>query len=253
MKSFTILSKEQGYKIQEEKEANFRNLIGKRRKGRIEDTGFFVNDSNEIRLYGTFLKQNTNAFYHDDYNGGDCERREKIGTVENIITTLKNQFKDKSREVLKQAAINLIKILKKDLPEILQKTGRSSLTVCVVPRSKAESHYRKDQLLFREIISFVVDKLAYFENGTRYIIRHSNTRTTHLDRSGYGGDGDLPYPGITKKTCNISEGVKGKDILLIDDLYTETINIDEDAIQALLDKEANSVTFYSIGKTVSKQ
>ena len=45
----------------------------------------------------------------------------------------------------------------------------------------------------------------------------------------------------------------GKDILLIDDIYTKTVNIDEDAIQALLDNGARSVFFYAIGKTVSKQ
>ena len=62
--------------------------------------------------------------------------------------------------------------------------------------------------------------------------------------------GDMPYPGITKKTCDISEEVKGRDILLIDDLYTRTVNIDEDAIQALLDNGAESVVFYSIGYTM---
>lgn len=82
-------------------------------------------------------------------------------------------------------------------------------------------------------------------------MRHTNTRTTHLNRNGQGGDGNLPYPGITKDTCSISNQVIGKDILLIDDLYTKGVNIDEDAIQALLDKGANSVIFYSIGKTVS--
>jgi predicted amidophosphoribosyltransferase len=44
----------------------------------------------------------------------------------------------------------------------------------------------------------------------------------------------------------------GKDILLIDDIYTKTVNIDEDAIQALLSKGAKSVSFYAIGFTVSK-
>lgn len=153
---------------------------------------------------------------------------------------------------LQNVATQFSKILQQDLPQILQLTKKSNLTVCVIPRSKAESHYRKDQLLFREIISLVVDKLANFDNGTKYIIRHTNTRTTHLDRKGEGGDGNLPYPGITKDTCTISENVESKDILLIDDLYTKTVNIDEDAIQALLDKGANSVTFYSIGKTVSR-
>lgn len=62
----------------------------------------------------------------------------------------------------------------------------------------------------------------------------------------------MPYPGITKETCIISNDVKGKEILLIDDLYTETINIDEDAIQALIDFGANSVVFYALGKTVAR-
>ena len=55
---------------------------------------------------------------------------------------------------------------------------------------------------------------------------------------------------MTKDTCSISDDVIGKDILLIDDLYTKTVNIDEDCIQALLDKGARSVIFYSIGKTL---
>lgn len=67
-----------------------------------------------------------------------------------------------------------------------------------------------------------------------------------------GGAGELPYVGIAKDTCNISDDVIGQDILLIDDLYTKTVNIDEDCIQALLDKGARSVIFYSIGKTLSR-
>jgi phosphoribosylpyrophosphate synthetase len=65
-------------------------------------------------------------------------------------------------------------------------------------------------------------------------------------------DGEKPYPGITKDTCKISDNVRGKDILLIDDLYTKTVNIDEDAIQALLNKGAKSIVFYAVGKTVSR-
>lgn len=200
-------------------------------------------------MIGTFLKQDTNSFYHADYIGGGSWQT--LNSIENLIWTLKNDV-DPFPDRIQNVADQLIKILLQDLPQILQKTKKSNLTVCVIPRSKAESYYRKDQLLFREIISLVVDNLSYFDNGTRYIIRHTNTRTTHLDRNGEGGDGNLPYPGITKDTCKISEKVKGKDILLIDDLYTKSVNIDEDGIQALLDKEANSVTFYSIGKTVSR-
>jgi phosphoribosylpyrophosphate synthetase len=57
----------------------------------------------------------------------------------------------------------------------------------------------------------------------------------------------MPYPGITINTCDFSKDVMGKDIMLVDDLYTNSVNIDEDAIQALFDKGANSVVFYSIG------
>jgi len=249
MENFTILSDEQWYKIPVEREANFRNLIGERRKGRIMNTGFFVNNSNEIRLIGTFLQLDTNAFYHADYNGGGSWQIPN--SIENLIWTLKNDV-DPFPDRIQNVAIQFRKILHQDLPQIFQITNKNNLTVCVIARSKAENHYRKDQLLFREIISLVVDNLPNFDNGTKYIIRHTNTRTTHLNRNGEGGDGNLPYPGITKDTCSISEKVRGKDILLIDDLYTKTVNIDEDAIQALLNKGANSVTFYSIGKTVSR-
>jgi len=66
----------------------------------------------------------------------------------------------------------------------------------------------------------------------------------------YNNNGDTPYPGITISTCDIASDVRGKDILLIDDIYTKTINIDEDAIQALLDSGATSVHFYAIGRTI---
>ncbi len=249
MEYFKILSEEQWYAAPNHRVQFFRNLIGDRRRGRVSNTGFFVNDSNEIRLVGTFLKQDTNAFYHADYNGGGSWQIPN--SIENLIWTLKNDV-DTFPDRLPNVAFQLYEILHQDLPQILQKIKKNNLTVCVVPRSKAESYYRKDQLLFRETISIVVDELLNFENGTNYIIRHTNTRTTHLDKNGEGGDGNLPYPGITKDTCTISEKIKGKDILLIDDLYTKSVNIDEDAIQALIDKEANTVTFYSIGKTVAR-
>lgn len=249
MESFSILSEDQWYGVPSHREEYFRNLIGERRRGRIANTGFFVNDSDEIRLVGTFLRQDTNAFYHADYNSGGWWQIPN--SIENLIWTFKNDV-DPFPERLTNVQQQLSAILRQDLPQILRQVGKNNLTVCVVPRSKAEGYYRADQLLFRRVISNVVDQLPNFENGTNYIVRHINTRTTHLDRNGEGGEGNLPYPGITKDTCTISEQVNGKEILLIDDLYTKSVNIDEDAIQALLDKEANSVTFYSIGKTLSR-
>lgn len=249
MEKFTILSEDQWYDVPSHREEFFRNQIGERRRGRVANTGFFVNDSDEIRLVGKFLQQDTTAFYHADYNSGGSWQIPY--SIENLIWTFKNDV-DPFPERLPNVQQQLSEILRQDLPEILRQVRKNILTVCVVPRSKAENYYRADQLLFRRVISNVVDQLSNFQNGTNYIVRHTNTRTTHLDRNGEGGDGNLPYPGITKDTCTISGQIYGKDILLIDDLYTKSVNIDEDAIQALLDKGANSVTFYSVGKTVSR-
>ncbi len=214
---------------------------------RIKANLSFLKRDDEIRLVGKFLQQDTTAFYHVDYNSGGSWQIPN--SIENLIWTFKNDV-DPFPERLPNVQQQLSEILRQDLPEILRQVRKNNLTVCVVPRSKAENYYRADQLLFRRVISNVVDQLPNFENGTNYIVRHTNTRTTHLDRNGEGGDGNLPYPGITKDTCTISGQVNGKNILLIDDLYTKSVNIDEDAIQALMDKGASSVTFYSVGKTV---
>ncbi|MCS4435333.1 phosphoribosyltransferase [Aquiflexum gelatinilyticum] len=218
----------------------------------ISTQSWYTNPTTQTLQTGIFVRQTIDAFYHEDYHGGNSERRVTIGTIENIITTLKNQFQDKSNDVLNRAKNSMIQILKADLPQILIRTGKKNLTVCVIPRAKAETFYSHSQLLFKQGVKAAINDLIGFSDGTTYISRHKNTRTTHLDKSGYGGDGDLPYPGIIKKTCNISGDVKGKDILLVDDLYTKSINIDEDAIQALLDNGANSVIFYALGKTAAK-
>jgi len=193
-----------------------------------------------------YLSVSVQAFYNSDYTGGG--RWRIPGTIENIVCTLKNDITPYTDSVLQNTAQELRQILTNDLPEILNNTRVNVLTVCVVPRAKV--NYKKNQLLFNSAVHEVTSQLKGFNNGTDFIIRHTDTRTTHRDRSGYGGNGDLPYPGITKETCTISKEVKGKNILLIDDLYTKSINIDEDAIQALLDQGANKVFFYAIGRTV---
>jgi hypothetical protein len=213
------------------------------------EDSWFTNPITNTRQRGLFISKSINAFYHADYNGGGMWKTQE--SIENMIWTLKNDvspFPERLLFVKEQFR----QILLTDLPQILQTTGKRNLTICVIPRSKMENYYRADQLFFRQIVSTVIDSLNGFSNGTRYIIRHTDTRTTHLDRNGEGGDGNLPYPGITVATCNISDEVRGKDILLIDDLYTKSVNIDEDAIQALLNKGANSVVFYAVGRTVFK-
>ena len=201
---------------------------------------------------GVFLKSDISAYYHDDYHSGDPSYRSTQGTVENIITTLKNQFGNTSIDLLERTSEDMLDILKRDLPLILSLSGKEELTICVIPRSKAESSYLPTQLFLKKTIKAYATDQDGFQDGTDYIIRHTDTKTTHMSKSCYGGTGDMPYPGITKATCTISEEVRGKDILLIDDLYTEGVNIDEDAIQAFLDNGAGSVIFYSLGKTLKR-
>jgi len=190
-----------------------------------------------------YLNKHIQAYYHHDYT--------TFGTEGNpdFINHLKNSFDSTSVSVLQAGVNELIKFLNEDLPIIKNLLSNTNLTVCVIPRAKAEGSYSDNQKLFKRVISSVVDKISGLANGTHYIIRQTNTRTTHMNRSGYGGDGDMPYVGITKATCNISNEVRGKDILLIDDIYTKGVNIDEDAIQALLDNGAKSVIFYCVAKT----
>lgn len=191
----------------------------------------------------SFLNKSIRAYYRFDYTGYGKEGNP------DFINHIKNQFDDIHVGVLQNAINELKKIIEVDLPKIKNHHRISYLTVCVIPRAKSENSYSENQKLFRNVISSVVDRLQGLANGTNYITRKINTRTTHLNKSGYGGDGEMPYEGITKATCSISNDVRGKDILLIDDIYTKGVNIDEDAIQALLDYGAKSVIFYAVAKT----
>lgn len=194
------------------------------------------------------LSQNIQGFYHTDFGGVELPNNP------NFLYKLKNDPHHKwSNQQITSAVAELTNILRADLPHILQALNLSSITVCVVPRAKAANTYHENQLLFKSTIKIVIDSLAGFNDGTNYILRHTNTKTTHLRQpvSGFNNDGSMPYAGIAKETCNISHDVVGKNILLIDDIYTKSVNIDEDMIQALLDSGAKSVIFYAIGKTIS--
>lgn len=198
------------------------------------------------------LNQDIQGYYHTDYVA--YENRNTIDNYPIYLLTLKNDPKKNwSSYKLKDSKDELLKVLLKDLPNILQESNLKQLTVCVVPRAKADNTYRQDQQLFKETISDAVNQLGTnYENGTDFIVRHKNTKTTHIRRpiEGFDNDGSEPYSGISMATCNFSSDIKGIDILLIDDIYTKNIDIDEDMIQALLNCGANSVTFYSIGKTI---
>ncbi|WP_299385686.1 hypothetical protein [uncultured Lacinutrix sp.] len=206
----------------------------------------FTIEENEI------LKKDTKGYYYTDYIA--YERRDEVENYPMFLLTLKNDpEKNWWESKLNDAKKKLLKVILNNLPEISSKVKLNPLTVCVIPRSKADNTYRPDQLLFKKTIKEAVNQLGDdFIDGTDYIERHTNTETTHLRQpiKGFTNDGSSPYAGITRDTCDISEEVIGKNILLIDDIYTKGINIDEDAIQALIDKGANSVLFYAVGKTI---
>jgi len=205
-----------------------------------------------------YLTKNIQAFYHTDYIGYG-----KQGNPD-YLNTFKNTFNSYSNETIQLAKKQLLIHLEKDIFDIAYKHQELNigwpLTISIIPRAKSQNSYHVNQLQFYNIIkNCVTDAIKDLEqtqyhtilaDGCDYIIRHTDTRTTHLDKSGYGGMGLLPYPGISKDTCHFSKEISGKDILLIDDIYTKTVNIDEDMIQALLDNGAKNVIFYSIGKTV---
>jgi hypothetical protein len=193
-----------------------------------------------------YLTQNIQAFYHTDFGGPTFSGNP------NFLYKLKNDpHHNWTTHDLEKAMADFKNILVNDLQNIQTHLDQSSLTICVVPRSKADNTYQQNELLFKATVKQVISELGLID-GTEYIIRYKNTKTTHLRRpsEGFTNDGDVPYVGITNATCHISDDVIGADILLIDDIYTKTINIDEDAIQSLIDKGANSVSFYAIGKTV---
>jgi hypothetical protein len=203
-----------------------------------------------------FLNKNIKGFYHTDYVG-----YRKPGNPD-FINVLKNTFNSSSASVLNQAVAELKNILVEDWDSLVWDISYP-LAISVVPRAKV--NYSPKQLLFKTTISAVIREMNIkwwgnessensFIDGTNYILRHANTRTTHLplNTPNYNNDGNSPYPGITKATCKISNEVRGKNIILIDDIYTKSINIDEDAIQALLDNGAKSVIFYAVAKTQAR-
>ena len=166
------------------------------------------------------------------------------------LNALKNTYNNFPQHELQSAARELLIALEEDLPQIYQALGFDVVTVCVVPRAKAENAYRMNQKLFRKTVQDAIVQRHGFADGTSYLLRHTNTYTTHLGERApnYNNDGPEPYRGITAETCEISPNVRGKNILLIDDIYTPGVNIDEDAINALIEVGAHTVTFYAVGK-----
>ena len=199
----------------------------------------------EMNLYDT--GQRVEAFCSTFYRG-----IRKPGNPDYILV-LKNQYGDMSVDVLRSAKNQLKETLKRDIPKVVSELKLDDVVVCVVPRAKAEDEYESDQKLFREAISEVVQELSLID-GSKYIVRVISTYTTHMSKvTSYINEGEKPRRGLLKDTSDINEaGIRGRNVLLIDDVYTRGAGIDEDAALALLEKGAKSVTFYAIGFTSRK-
>lgn len=182
-------------------------------------------------------------YFHDWY----YTMRDPRNTMR-FITTLKNDIPPyHSSEELLNSEKELADILLGDFLEIYDEYDY--LTVCGVPRSKRESSYPVSQMGLKRTIRSVTNELG-FGDGLDYIVRHTDTVCTHRARSGHGGAGEMPRPGLLRDTCFLSPEIAGKDVLLVDDIYTPGVGIDEDAIGTLLDCGARSVIFYAVGYTV---
>lgn len=188
-----------------------------------------------------FLIKEIHSFYDTDYLGYANEGNQ------DFLNILKNTYGNYSENSLSYA-FNQLNPFFKDMIDITYTHSEFNfnwpLTICIVQRAKIENN--KNQLLFltaiKEFVSGIVDDLnaakyhEIFEDVYDYLTRTSNTKTTHLppDISNYLNDGEKPYLGITNATFKISEKVKGKSILLIDDIYTKNMNFVENTLQTIL-------------------
>ncbi len=118
-----------------------------------------------------YLQYNIQGYYYTDYIG-----YRNSGNPD-YLNDLKNTFGDFSKEKLNNAISQLYDILKTNLA-LFDK----GLTICIVPRSKAENTYIHNQLLFKKVIQQLINELN-FQDGSDYIVRHTDTKTTHLARS----------------------------------------------------------------------
>lgn len=191
----------------------------------------------------SFLKKKTTGYFHPYYTGYGKPNNP------NFLNTLKNTFDREKMENLLIAKGKVVNILMEDIPKIIKRTNITNWACLCVPRAKALKTYKDSQLMFLSAVSDAAKNIDGVIDGTNYIIRIKDTLTTHLHRSPYIRNyGDEPYPGITVATCKINQ-----NIILVDDIYTKGVNIDEDCIQALLNDGVKKIVFYSVAYTRRNQ
>ncbi len=191
-----------------------------------------------------FLDRDVDLYFHAHYYG--------FSSTENTIkyiNYLKNDrrtFDDRIATSEEKAAM----VLAVDLSELVNLYG--PLTVCGIPRSKREDVYPSEKMGLKRAIRKAIAMNPLLSDGMDYIVRHTNTLCTHRSYWGYGGDGEGPRPGLIRDTCHLSSEIAGKNIVLVDDIYTADVGIDEDGVQALFDAGAKSVIMYAFGCTARR-
>ena len=191
-----------------------------------------------------FLGSDVDLYFHDHYYG--------FSSSENslkYVNYLKNDRRDYDA-IIAKCEDKAAAVLAGDLSELVQMYGQ--LTVCGIPRSKREDSYHPLKMGLKRAIRKAAGMCPGLSDGVDYIVRHTNTLCTHRSYWGYGGDGEGPRRGLMRDTCHISPDVAGKNIVLVDDIYTAGVGIDEDGVQALLDAGARSVIMYTFGCTASR-
>ena len=191
-----------------------------------------------------FLDRDVDLYFHDNYYGFSS-----AANTLKYVNYLKNDRRDYDA-IIQKCEDKAADVLAKDLAELVGVYG--PLTVCGIPRSKREDLYHPAKMGLKRAIRKAVMMSPDLYDGVDYIIRHTNTRCTHRSYWGHGGDGEGPRRGLMRDTCKISADVAGKNIVLVDDIYTAGVGIDEDGVQALLDAGAKSVIMYTFGCTASR-
>lgn len=204
---------------------------------------------NKCLKNGVHLKKECTGYFHCFYTGF------KKPDNPNFLNILKNTFNSENIELLELSKQKVISILLEDIPQVINLEKFENCILISVPRAKKLESYHKNQLKLKEAFAKVA-ALLNLTNGVDSLIRIIDTRTTHIKKEipNFENNGELPYNHITIETCDIiKENIENKNIILLDDIYTKSVGIDEDCVQALYELGANKVVFYAIAYTKSKK
>lgn len=193
-----------------------------------------------------FLKYPDNGYYSIDFYSYAQTK------ILSFLHRLKNRYENESESMLNKCKDKAKDYIVEFLLTILKKNSNDDkIIVCRIPRSKVD--FKENRLYFQKAVREAITNANQHLNnrlvdGIDYIKRIESVATTHL--ASVIVQDKMPYPNITKDTCEISDKITNQTIILIDDIYTIGVNVVEDCIQALYDRGAKQVIFYAVGRTV---